>query len=195
MALRTLFDRSPNRQYSGQLKERIVHATKLELMLKGSPEEQQRLGEEENARILVQQVDKLFLLLDHFQIPHKSPLRWFHLAFRLAKQHVPGMEVIEGPPPKRGPKGARKGAPSQEELVLAVIQVKAERRRGTADAIQILRKRDPEKWGRFSAKSLQNRFSKYRRELVTYPDGGVLDNLGALLGLSTRHEVPENSEK
>lgn len=182
-ALRALFDlKPPNRRYTGRLKVPIVRTPKLTLILRGPPEEQTRLGQEENPRIVGEQVEKLFLLLDHFKIPPKSPLRWFHLAFHLAKRHVPGVEVIEGLPAKRGPKGARKGAPSREELILAVTQVKLERGHGTADAIRILRKRDPDRWGRFSARNLQNRFSKYRRELVSYSDGGLLDNLGAMPG-------------
>jgi hypothetical protein len=190
-----LFDlKSPRRPYSGQLKDRIVRASKLELMLSGSPEEQTRLGREADAQIVAEQFGKLFLLLDHFKIPRKSHLRWFHLAFRLARQHVRGMEVVEGPHTKRGPKGTRNGTPSTHELLVALTQVELERRKGTADAIRILRKRHPDLWGRFSEKSLQHRYSKLRKELITYPEGDLLDNLGALLGLSTRYKKPENSE-
>jgi hypothetical protein len=68
------------------LKDPVRRASKLELMLGGSPEDQERLGREEVSRNVVAQVGKLFLLLDHFQIPRASYLRWFHLAFHLAKR-------------------------------------------------------------------------------------------------------------
>ena len=185
---------SPSRPYSGQLKDPIVRASKLELMLRGGPEQQERLGREEDARIVAEQFGKLFLLLDHFKIPRRSHLRWFHLAFRLARQHVRGMEVVEGALPKKGPKGRRKGTPTDHELLIALTQVKLERKRGTADAIRTLRKRQPDVWHRFSAKSLQHRYSKLRKELVPYPKGDLIDNLAAMFGLSARYRKPENSE-
>lgn len=190
-----LFDlKSPRRPYSGQLKDRIVRASKLELMLSGSPEEQTRLGREADAQIVAEQFGKLFLLLDHFKIPRKSHLRWFYLALGLARQHVPGLLVVEGSPPKRGPKGRREGTPSDHELLVALARVELERRKGTSDAIRILRIREPNVWGRFSVKSLQHRYSKLRKELVPYPKGDLIDNLAAMFGLSARHRKPENSE-
>lgn len=194
-ALLKLFDlTSPSRPYSGQLKDPIVRVDKLKLMLRGGPEDQECLGREEDARIVAEQFGKLFLLLDHFQIPRKSHLRWFHLAFRLARQHVRGMEIVEGPPPKRGPTGRRKGTPSNDDLLVALTQVKLERRRGTTDAIRILRKRHPDLWGRFSVKSLQDRCSEIRKEFVPYRKRDLVDNLKALFGLSARDRKPENSE-
>ncbi len=194
-ALLQLFDlKSSSRPYSSQLKEPIVRASKLELMLRGSPKEQERLGGEEDSLIVAEQFGKLFLLLDHFQIPRTSHLRWFHLAFDLARQHVRGMEVVEGPTPKKGPKGRRKGPPSDYERLVALTKVKLERKKGTADAIRTLRKRQPDLWSRFSPKSLQHRYSELRRELVPYPKGDLIDNLEALFGLSARNKKPENSE-
>ena len=85
-----LFDfKSPSRPYRRELKNPIVRASKLELMLRGSPQEQDRLARDEDSRLVEEQFEKLFLLLDHFGIPGASPLRWFHLAFHLARQHVP----------------------------------------------------------------------------------------------------------
>jgi hypothetical protein len=163
-------------------------------MRSGPPEEQTRFGQKEDARILAEQVGKLFLLLDHFKIPRKSHLRWFYLALGLARQHVPGLLVVEGSPPKRGPKGRREGTPSDHELLVALARVELERRKGTSDAIRILRIREPNVWGRFSVKSLQHRCSKLRKELVPYPKGDLIDNLAAMFGLSARHRKPENSE-
>ena len=177
----------PTRPYSGQLNAPITRASKSELMLRGGPGEQERLGREENVRIIAEQLGKLFLLLDHFEIPRESHLRWFHLAFRLAEQHVRGMQVVEGPRRKRGPKGRRKGTPSDHEFLVALTQVKLERNKGSADAIRILRKRHPDLWGRFPVKSLQNRYSELQKSLLAHPKGDLIDNLRALFGLPARN--------
>jgi hypothetical protein len=183
-ALLKLFDLSlASRPYGGQLKAPIIRASMLDLMLRGGPAEQERLGREEDARIVAEQLGKLFLLLGHFKIPVRSHLRWFHLAFRLARQHVQGMKVVDGALPKRGPKGRRKGTPSDSEFLIALTQVRLERKKGTADAIRVLRTRHPDVWGRFTQKSLQHRYLKL----------GKL-NLRAFFGLSARDRKPENSE-
>ena len=109
-ALFKLLDlKSPGRPYSSQLKDPIVRASKLELMLRGSPEDQERVGRDEDMRIVIEQFQKLFLLLDHFGIPEGSRLRWFYLAFRLARQHVPGMKVVTGSETEARPKSQMEG--------------------------------------------------------------------------------------
>jgi hypothetical protein len=194
-ALLRLFDlKSPRGPYRRELKVPIVRASKLELMLRGSPEEQERLGREEDSRIVAEQFGKLFLLLDHFQIPRTSHLRWFRLAFHLAREFVPGMGVIDAPISKRGPKGRRKGTPSDFDLLTAVTRVRLERSRGTADAIRTLRKRQPDLWGRYPAKSLQNRYSEIQTELRPLRSEDIIDNLKALFGSFARNGQPENSE-
>jgi hypothetical protein len=164
-------------------------------MLHGSPHEQERLRREDDLRAFAEQLDKLFLLLDHFGIPRANRLRWFQLALGLSRQHVPGMRVVEGSTPKRGPKGQRRGTPSDHEFLIALTEIKLQRKRGTQDAIRILRKRQPHIWGRFTEKSLEHRYSKLRSELVPYRTGDLIDNLGALLGFPARAKTPRNYEK
>jgi hypothetical protein len=148
-------------------------------MLGGSPEDQERFGREEVSRNVVAQVGKLFLLLDHFQIPRASYLRWFHLAFHLARQHVPGMKIVSGPNPRRGPKGKWRETQLDSELIVAVTAVKLARRRGAADAIRILRKREPNVWGRFDEGSLRTRYYEALRPMKPYRRGSLIESLAA----------------
>jgi hypothetical protein len=181
-ALLKLFEiKTSTRLYREQLRDPIVRASKLELMLGGSPEDQERLGREEDSRNVVAQFGKLFLLLDHFQIPRASYLRWFHLAFHLARQHVPGMKIVSGPNPRRGPKGKWKETQLDSELIVAVTAVKLARRRGVADAIRILRKREPNVWGRFDEGSLRTRYYEALRPMKPYRRGSLIESLEALL--------------
>jgi hypothetical protein len=181
-AARRLFDlKSPSRPYHRELKNPIVRASKLELMLRGSPQEQERLGREEDLRTVEEQVGKLFLLLDHFGIPQTSRLRWFHLAFQLARHHVPGMKIMTGPKPRTGPKGKWKRTRLDSELVIAVAAVEHERQKGAADAIRILRKRDPHGWGRFDEGSLRTRYYEALRPMKPYRRGDLLESLAAWL--------------
>jgi hypothetical protein len=150
-------------------------------MLRGSPEEQERIGRDEDLRLVEEQCGKLFLLLDHFGIPRTSRLRWFQLAFLLARQHVPGMSIVTDPKSRTGPKGKWKQTPLDAELILAVTKVKLERRRGDADAIRILRKRHPNVWGRFEERSLRTRYYEAVRPMKPYRRGNLLDSLAAWL--------------
>ena len=143
--LKLLDPKSPSPPYRRQLKKPIVRASKLELMLRGSPEEQERHGREEDSRIVAEQFGKLFLLLDHFGIPQTSRLRWFHLAFQLARQHVPGMEVISSQKSRRGAKIKWRDS-LNAELIVAVAKLKRERKRGAADAIRTLSNRESDVW-------------------------------------------------
>ena len=180
-ALLKLFELRPSTSpYREQLKDPIRRGSKLELMLGGSPEDQERLGREEDSRIVVAQVGKLFLLLDHFEIPPASYLRWFHLAFHLARQHVPGMKIVSGPNPRRGPKAKWRETQLDLELIVAVTAVKLARRRGAADAIRILRKREPNVWGRFDEGSLRTRYYEALRPMKPYRRGSLIESLAAL---------------
>jgi hypothetical protein len=194
-ALMQLIDlESPSRPYSRQLKKPIARASKADLMLRGSPDEQERLGHEDDMRILAEQFDKLFPLLDHFGIPQTSPLRWFHLAFQLAKQHVPGMKITKEPKKRRGPKAKWDGVRSDVAFIAAVAQLKDERKRGNADAIRTLRKRQPEVWGNYSHQSLRSRYYDIRKKSLPCPDGDLIDNLKMFFGLPARSGESDNSD-
>ena len=61
LLLKLLDLKSPSPPYSNQLKNRIVQASKLELVLRRSTEEQERHGREEDSRIVAEQFGKLLL--------------------------------------------------------------------------------------------------------------------------------------
>ncbi len=194
-ALLQLIDpESPSRPYSGQLKEPIARTSKLDLTLRGCPDEQERLDREDDMRILAEQFDKLSPLLDHFGIPETSHLRWFHLAFQLARQHVPGMKIPKEPERRRGPKTKWIGVDTDVALLVAVAQVKKERGLGNADAIRTLRKNQPEEWGKYSQKSLLNRYYDILSRPPPCPDGDLIDNLKVFLGLPAHSGKPDNSD-
>jgi hypothetical protein len=179
---RKLFDlKLPSRPYRRELKNPIVRASKLDLMLRGSPKEQDRLSRDEDSRLVEEQFRKLFLLFDHFGIPRTSHLRWFHLAFHLARQHVPGMKIVTGTNQRRGPKGKWRERRLDSELIVAVTAVERERGRGAADAIRILRKRVPNLWGRFEESSLRTRYYEALRPMKPFRRGNLIESLAAWL--------------
>lgn len=49
---------------------------------------------EETVRVSNELLGKLPLLLDHFGIPRSAPDMWQQLAFRLARNHVPGFQTV-----------------------------------------------------------------------------------------------------
>jgi hypothetical protein len=50
----------------------------------------------------------------------------------------------------------------------------------TADAIRILRKREPKVWGRFDEGSLRTRYYEALRQMKTYQRGSLIESLKAL---------------
>jgi len=180
-ALRRLIDlEAPTHAYTRELKKPIVRTSKLNLKLSGSPRE--RTAHEDDLRIVSEQFEKLFLLLDHFGISRTNRLRWFHLAFQLARRHVPGAQVVA----VRRKRGKPRRGPSNLELVWAVDVIKYERklkyggRLGVRDAISILQSREPTLWGGRSADDLRNRYYEFSRGL---PKKALpLDRLIALFG-------------
>ncbi|MBV5337879.1 MAG: hypothetical protein J0653_08155 [Deltaproteobacteria bacterium] len=67
----------------------------------------QPLIRKESERIAALVLDKLPLLLDHFDIPRDSPDCWQRLAYRLARAYVPGLQTTPastaGAPREWGP--------------------------------------------------------------------------------------------
>jgi hypothetical protein len=68
---------------------------------------------------------KFELLFEHYEIALDDPKRWEILADKLAFDHVPGLQFVEEPPRKRGPK--KKWTLSRAEKL--VREVKAEKAR------------------------------------------------------------------
>src|SRR5262249_4678297 len=103
------------------------------------------------------QVEKLPLLLKHFGIPATSKHVWFRLALALARVHVPGMRIVEN----LRPVGRPREAPTLTELRAAVHliidkQVRYKQRKSVSRAIEILREKEPEKWGKYPPRKLSH---------------------------------------
>ena len=98
--------------------------------------------------ILTQRIEKLILLLKHYKL-ETSDDPWLLLSLRLACALVPGFRVVTKTPRGRGrPKGAKRWTrEARYELIAAVEAVRAEKKgRSIANSVQILKKRDPERW-------------------------------------------------
>ena len=116
-------------RYSGALNEPIV---RLGLRFITAEPNEKRIIRESSA--------KVHLLLAHYKIRPEDPDCWGKLALRLAQDHVPGMQVIDRPRPRKGP--SRKWElPRARQFVEAIDQIAEERRKGISDAIRVAKKR------------------------------------------------------
>jgi hypothetical protein len=97
------------------------------------------------ASILSQRIDKLVLLLKHYEIENTSD-PWLFLSLRLASKFVRGFSVVSKPPRGRGRPPKWKGQ-AADEVIQAVEAVQNQRSgRTIANAIDILKKHDPIRW-------------------------------------------------
>lgn len=114
-----------------------------------------KIRKDEERWIWRKRMEKLALLLDHFGIPASASDKWQRLALVLAEHSVPGMRVAPSPPISRGRK---RTGPTPDEVQTAVLKIAIERQRGIRDAIEVLRKRAPSRWGKFSAAKMRSLF-------------------------------------
>jgi hypothetical protein len=116
--------------------------------------------------ILSQRIEKLISLLKHYKL-EASADPWLLLSLRLACAFVPGFRVVTKTPRGRGrPKGAKRWTrEARYELIAAVEAVRAEKKgRSIANSVQILKKRDPERWASLNPA----RYHEARRERTLY---------------------------
>jgi hypothetical protein len=156
-------------KFSGELNEPIIE-NPWDGQIASSPQDVERIRQEALSRARKRQLLKLGKLLAFYEINSKARSRWILLSLKLACDFVPGMQILfhrrqRGRPAKW--KSAR-----GTELVEVVNRVKAERRKGVADAIRVLMKRHPGKWGsgnasdvKKTAASLQSRYYEVLRQL------------------------------
>ena len=105
-----------------------------------------------------QTFEKMQLLFKHYEIDSNDEQGWQVLAFRLARAHVPGLQIAFRPKPGRKP--TWKTGPG-DELVRAVEEVKSRTGKSITKAIAELLK-EP-KWKTYTAQSLAARFREARR--------------------------------
>jgi hypothetical protein len=112
--------------------------------------------------------EKLELLLEHYGISTLSdPKRWWALAYALAIDFVPGMQVLKRAPSKRGrPPTKNWGKYSAAKRLVEVIEtIKLERKKGNLDAARMAIRRHPKAWPGISATSLVTRYYEARNLL------------------------------
>ena len=115
---------------------------------------------EERAR--EQQVLKIQLLFDWYEIDRDAPDAWRNLAIFLAATHVPGMKVIYDIRSRRGRKRSWK-AGLGTELVRDVEALQTSRSMNMQEAIRALKKDKTKGWHVFSEKNLITRHRDARR--------------------------------
>ena len=134
-------------KFSGALRTPIIQSLSKEPVINGVAH-----IDEAMKSILSQRIEKLILLLKHYELETTND-PWLLLSLRLACAYVSGLRVLREEPRGRGrPKGPKKWTgKARAELIAAVKAVQAEKRgRSIANSIQILKKRDPSRWGSLS---------------------------------------------
>lgn len=152
--------------YSGELNTPISKKPALSLALDAynKPQvERDKIFQNENERISRRKRDKLPLLLKHFGIDDRDPDHWLLLAWRMAHEHVPGFQVIEGPKRERGRPSKWKGFQGKI-LIRDIEKINTERKRGVADAARIAVKRFPNRYKNYSGPQLVRRYYDCREE-------------------------------
>jgi hypothetical protein len=94
--------------------------------------------------IFQQRIDKLILLLKHYEIENTND-PWIFLSFRLACALVPGLRVLSAPPRGRGRPSKWKG-PAGDAVIAAVDAERAKTQTSIAASINILKQNDPLRW-------------------------------------------------
>ena len=143
-------------KFSGLLAEPIYQPFSRGILAIPSEEERQK-------QIFEKQIDKLFLLLEHYKIDQHGEHCWVKLAFRLAGDLVPGMRIVDGLRSKRGRKGTWK-AGQGEDLMHDVDSLRDRTNVTINDAIERLRKTDP-RWKGYTPQNLSARLREARQEV------------------------------
>jgi hypothetical protein len=97
------------------------------------------------ASIISQRVEKLILLLKHYNIGNTDH-PWLLLSLRRACAFVPGLQILRETPRSRG-RTRRWTDKTREDLIAAVESVRSEEKGRTDErAVEILKQRDPSRW-------------------------------------------------
>ena len=97
--------RVPGREFSGELNTPLFKPTLSSLMKQVGVDAALALNNKQWDELRSAKVKKLLLLMKEYKIESdsQSPLCWVTLAFRLAEDFVPGMQIVD-----RGPRSGRK---------------------------------------------------------------------------------------
>lgn len=134
-----------------------------------------------NEKWQTQVPEKMLLLFKHYKIDPSDTQSWQKLAFNLAFEHVPGMQVALRP--KRGRDRTWK-AELGDELVRAVEDVKSRTGKRTGDAIAELQNEPGGMWKPYTPQSLTTRYWESRaRQKALASMSQLLDEINNALGL------------
>lgn len=153
------FEPAP-KPFTGRLDVPIVKRNELELAFEKLDEEVQTIYEKEIEKISAERREKLELLFEHYMIPptFSDAKRCWALAYSLALDFVPGMQVLKRAPRKRGRPPRWIKGDDAVNLVEVVELILSERNKGIRDAVRQAKKRYPEAWPGTTANSLVSRY-------------------------------------
>jgi len=144
-------------RFTGVLNEPIVETVTISLAALADPTVYESDVEAAIQRGIRQQVEKMFVLLMHYDIDPEAANCWQLLSFSLARDFVPGMLVLFHEPPRRGRKGTWKTGLG-DELVQAVQTHKQKAGKNVRDTIADLKKRDSGRWDHYTKQNLEARY-------------------------------------
>ena len=127
-------------------------------------------------RLLELRFEKLLLLLRHYEIPTSEHNQWLILAWHLACDFVPGMQVVDRLPKRARPR-EKWGLELAHQLCDVIDTIRAEHPgRSIAHAIKIAQKRHPNEWGKYKASTLETRYHEIKKgQLKVKPPKGLLN--------------------
>jgi hypothetical protein len=145
------------------LNEPILKATMFDFgQIPGATESDREAAYE--SRLYELQYEKLLTLFAHYKIPISSELRWSYLAYCLACDFFPGMEVVTKISKRARPR-EKWGTELQWLFKDVVDKVLAEQPKlKIAAAIDIARQRDPQRWGAYKTSTLETRYYELKKK-------------------------------
>ena len=143
------------RKYSGILNDPIIELPAVGAALMGYT------AEELERKISDQMRQRFDALFEHYGIDPIQPTAWHQLAFELAKDHVPGFQVLSEP--KRGRGGEPRQIFTDHDLCLDVLRYVAQGRNVTEASIFLVKK--PAYKGEL-ATTLERRFYRADQRLL-----------------------------
>jgi hypothetical protein len=121
------------------------------------------------SRLFELQYEKLLTLFNHYKIPTSPELHWSYLAYRLACEFLPGMEVVTTIRRRARPRG-RWGIELERMFMGVVDEILAEQpKRKIAAAIDIARERDPRRWKKYKTSTLVTRYHELKKKAGLKP--------------------------
>ena len=144
--------------YSRELNKPILRTDPLVIALRKN-----HIGNEQE-RILGILIEKFGLLMAHYGIDKSAKDCWGQLALCLAFAHVPGMQVTDQAPPKKGRPPKWKG-PEGFELLREIDTINQRQKASISRAIRTLQQRDPNRWGqnKYKPAELEARYYEARK--------------------------------